>query len=147
MRVRLWTKLKNNQGIDFDFVTQLNLDHFYPGMTGTRLSYYWARTELRSPLCTMEGISGRIFYNKIIFGYIRRNTRYTHPSRMFWRPRGSRRERKSARERVPEVRGASWACSGSWAHWAQFFTVKNVYYSRHSVFRYNLQFYRHLGMQ
>jgi len=70
MRVRLWTKLKNNQGIDFDFVTQLNLDHFYPGMTGTRLSYYRARTELRLPLCTMEGISGGIFYNKIIFGYI-----------------------------------------------------------------------------
>jgi len=28
----------------------------------------------------------------------------------------------------------------SWAHWVQFFMVKNVYYVRYSVFTHNLMF-------
>jgi hypothetical protein len=47
------------------------------------------------------------------------------------------------RQAVPD--GLAWPRFCSWARCARFFMVKSMYYSRYSVFSYNVLFYIPLG--
>jgi hypothetical protein len=58
---------------------------------------------------------------------------------------GTRSRTIPIRQVVPV--GLLWARFCSWACWAPFFIRKTVYYSRHSVFTYNILFYKCLRTQ